>query len=150
MKSLLPISVLYYKYLINKKSFIICSIILIIIGLFLIPSQNSDYVTFYIGKVSPIPNKYWIGYLSSIFSNFIISFLILFMIIGEKEKEILNFTYTQIDTSKLSTFYKALYKIIGLFFIGTFFFCFPFCIECLFLSVWVLSCRFYGATTLQM
>ena len=118
MKSLLPISVLYYKYLINKKSFIICSIILIIIGLFLIPSQNSDYVTFYIGKVSPIPNKYWIGYLSSIFSNFIISFLILFMIIGEKEKEILNFTYTQIDTSKLSSFYKALHKIIGLFFIG--------------------------------
>jgi hypothetical protein len=40
------------------------------------------------------------------------------MILGEKEKEILNFTFTQIDTSKLNSFSKALHKIIGLFFIG--------------------------------
>lgn len=84
----------------------------------MVPPQNLDYVTFYIGKASPIANKFWIGNLSSIFSNFVISFLILFMILGEKEKEIINYTFTQIDTSSLNTFFKALHKIIGLLFVS--------------------------------
>ncbi|WP_223599883.1 hypothetical protein [Chryseobacterium sp. GVT01B] len=118
MSRLLPLSSLYYTYLIKKKSFIFCTLILIVLGLFLIPGKDADYVTFYMGNISPAPNKFWIGNVSAIFSNVIISWLLIHILAGEREKEILNYTYVQEDLSFLSSFFKALYKILGLFFIG--------------------------------
>ncbi|WP_213277003.1 hypothetical protein [Chryseobacterium indologenes] len=118
MSRLLPLSSLYYTYLIKKKSFIFCTLILIVLGLFLIPGKDADYVTFYMGNISPAPNKFWIGNVSAIFSNVIISWLLIHILAGEREKEILNYTYVQEDLSFLSSFFKALYKIMGLFFIG--------------------------------
>ena len=118
MSRLLPLSSLYYTYLIKKKSFVFCTLILIVLGLFLIPGKDADYVTFYMGNISPAPNKFWVGNLSAIFSNVIISWLLIHILAGEREKEILNYTYVQEDLSFLSSFFKALYKIMGLFFIG--------------------------------
>jgi hypothetical protein len=118
MSRLLPLSSLYYTYLVKKKSFIFCTLILIVLGLFLIPDKDADYVTFYMGNISPAPNKFWIGNLSAIFSNVIISWLMIHILAGERENEILNYTYIQEDLSFLSPFFKALYKILGLFFIG--------------------------------
>jgi hypothetical protein len=89
-----------------------------VLGLFLIPGKDADYVTFYMGNISPAPNKFWIGNVSAIFSNVVISWLLIHILAGEREKEILNYTYVQEDLSFLSSFFKALYKIIGLFFIG--------------------------------
>jgi hypothetical protein len=118
MSRLLPLSSLYYTYLIKKKSFIFCTLILIVLGLFLIPGKDADYVTFYMGNISPATNKFWIGNLSAIFSNVIISWLLLHILTGEREKEILNYTYVQEDLSFYNSFFKALYKILGLFFAG--------------------------------
>lgn len=118
MSGLFNLSILYYKYLIQKKHFIFCIFILVVLGLFLIPGKDADYVTFYVGNSSPEPNKFWIGNLSAICSNVIISWLLIYTLAGEREKEILNFTYVQTEISPLSHFFKALYKIIGLFFVG--------------------------------
>lgn len=118
MSNLFQLSFLYYKYLINKRVFINCIIILLLLGFILVPNENAKYVTFYIGNIVAKTNKFWLGNLAAMFSNVIISLLLLFIIIGEKEKEILNYNYTLVDTSPKKNIYKNLYKIIALFFVA--------------------------------
>lgn len=113
--STIYLSFLYYQYLLKKQSFIICILVLIILGLLLVPNNTASYVTFYMGNISPTPNKFWIGNLCAIFSNIIISFLVLHLINGERETEILNNTYIYYDNSIINSFNKALFKIFGLF-----------------------------------
>jgi hypothetical protein len=118
MSNFIQLSILYYRYLINKRVFINCIISLLILGFILVPSENAKYVTFYIGNFAATTNKFWIGNLAAMFSNVIISLLLLFIIIGEREKEVLNYNYTLEDTSPNKNFYKNFYKIIALFFVS--------------------------------
>ncbi|PXW16505.1 hypothetical protein C8D70_1032 [Chryseobacterium sp. CBTAP 102] len=82
-----------------------------LLGFFLIPNENSNYVTFYCNNSSIVSNKYWIGNLSGVFSNLIIYVLLFFIIAGDKEKDIVAGYYINEDLSPLHPFFKNLYKI---------------------------------------
>jgi hypothetical protein len=121
MINCLKLSFLYTKYLVKKRAFINCILLLLVIGFYLIPDQDATYVTFYINNISALPNKFWIGNLGAVFSNVIISFLLLFMILGEREKEILQNSCLLEDTSPLKKTFKLLYKILALYFVSLIF-----------------------------
>lgn len=118
MSNFIELTFLYYKYLLKKRVFVNCVIILLLLGFILVPNHNANYVTFYIGNIAATSNKFWIGNLAAMFSNVIISFLLLFIIIGEREKEVLNYNFTLEDTSPYKNYYKNSYKIIALFLVS--------------------------------
>ncbi len=121
MQNTFQLSIFYFLYLLKKRVVINCVLILLVLGFFLIPNQNANYVTLYLGNVAALTNKFWIGNLAAIFSNFIISFLLLFVIIGEREKEILQHTFSLEDTSPIIKLFKNGYKVLALFYISLFF-----------------------------
>lgn len=121
MQSLFSLSLYYTRYLLQKRAFVYIVILLLFLGFYIIPNPASSYVTFYIKNTAPYPNKYWIGNLAAVFSNLIISFLLLFIILGEKEKEISQKTYYLEDTSYLGRFFKYSSKVLALFFFSLIF-----------------------------
>ncbi|MEC3875832.1 hypothetical protein [Chryseobacterium salviniae] len=121
MKELINLSLLYTKYNIRKKNFLIFTVVLLVLGFLLIPNEKAEYVTFYIGNISVYPNKFWIGNMGAVFSNIIISLLLFFFIVGERENEIMSNTYYFEETSTYTPFYKNLYKIAALFIISIIF-----------------------------
>ncbi|MGO4710524.1 hypothetical protein AB4Y90_15755 [Chryseobacterium sp. 2TAF14] len=121
MKELINLSLLYTKYNIRKKNFLIFTVVLLVLGFLLIPNEKAEYVTFYIGNISVYPNKFWIGNIGAVFSNIIISILLFFFIVGERENEIISNKYYLEETSIYNSFYKNLFKIAALFFISIIF-----------------------------
>lgn len=112
---------LYFQYLIKKRVFINCLLVLLVMGFLLIPSEKADYVTFSANSKAGIPNVYWIGNLAAIFSNLIISFLLIFIIINDRKKEIISNIYILEDISPLKKFLKISHKIFALYFVALFF-----------------------------
>ncbi|MCU7613924.1 hypothetical protein N0B16_05695 [Chryseobacterium sp. GMJ5] len=121
MKEVLSLSFLYAKYHIKKKNFLIYIIILLILGFLLIPNEKAAYVTFYIGNISVYPNTFWIGNMGAVFSNIIISVVLFFVILGERQQEMISNRYCFEETSVFGFFLKNRYKIIALFFISILF-----------------------------
>ncbi|WP_029295250.1 hypothetical protein [Chryseobacterium hispalense] len=121
MNELINLSLLYTKYNIRKKNFLIFTAVLLVLGFLLIPNEKAEYVTFYIGNTSVYPNKFWIGNIGAVFSNIIISILLFFFIVGERENEIMSNKYYFEETSVFNSFYKNLYKIAALFIISLIF-----------------------------
>ncbi|WP_426479303.1 hypothetical protein ACP3T3_07590 [Chryseobacterium sp. CBSDS_008] len=116
--SFLQLTTIYFRHLINKKTFLLCVILLLILGFFLIPNENSNYVTFYCNNSSIVSNEYWIGNLSGVFCNLIIYLLLFFIIAGDKEKDIVAGYYINEDLSPLHPFLKNLYKISAIYLIS--------------------------------
>jgi len=118
MSSLYYLTIYYTKYLLRKKIFINCALILLIIAYFIIPNKEASYVTFYINNTAAIPNKYWIGNLGAVFSNFAISLLIFFIILDERENEIKRETFQLEDTSDIKKILLYSHKIFSIFIIS--------------------------------
>jgi hypothetical protein len=116
--SFLQLTTIYFRHLINKKTFLLCVVLLVLLGFFLIPNENSNYVTFYCNNSSIVSNEYWIGNLSGVFSNLIIYLLLFFIIAGDKEKDIVSGYYINEDLSPLHPFFKNLYKISAIYLIS--------------------------------
>lgn len=112
---------LYFQYLIQKRVFTNCLLVLLVIGFLLIPNEKADYVTFSANGKAGIPNVYWIGSLAAVFSNLIISFLLIFIIINDRKKEIMSNIYILEDISPLNNFRKISHKIFALYFVALFF-----------------------------
>lgn len=121
MQNIFQLSIFYFLYLLKKRVVINCILILLVLGFLSIPNKNANYVTIYFGDIAALANQYWIGNLASIFSNIIISFLLLFVVLGERENEILQNTYALEDSSPIKKIFKNSYKILGLYFISIFF-----------------------------
>ena len=121
MRTFIDLSIFYLKYLLKKNSFVYIVLFLLFIGFYIIPSPNASYVTFYMKNTTPISNKYWIGNLAAVFSNLIISFFLIFIILGEKEKEINQKIFYLEDTSPLDKVIKYSYKILAIYSISCIF-----------------------------
>nr|WP_314499556.1 hypothetical protein [uncultured Chryseobacterium sp.] len=116
--SFLQLTIIYFRHLINKKVFLLCVVLVLIAGFFLIPNEKSNYVTFYCNNSSIVSNKYWIGHLSGVFSNMIIYLLLFFIIAGDQEKDVLDGYYINEDLSPLHPFFKNLYKISAIYLVS--------------------------------
>ncbi|WP_164465442.1 hypothetical protein [Chryseobacterium bernardetii] len=104
--------------MINKKIFLLCVVLLVLLGFFLIPNEESNYVTFYCNNSSIISNKYWIGNLAGVFSNLIIYLLLFLIVAGDKEKDTIAGYYINEDLSPLHPFLKNLYKILAIYLVS--------------------------------
>ncbi|CAM3144922.1 hypothetical protein DRF59_12570 [Chryseobacterium flavum] len=118
LSSFSQLIIIYFRHLINKKIFLLCVVLLVLLGFFLIPNETSDYVTFYCNNSSIVSNKYWIGNLSGVFSNLIIYLLLFLIVAGDKEKDAVAGYYINEDLSPLHPFFKHLYKILAIYLIS--------------------------------
>ncbi|MDO5615456.1 MAG: hypothetical protein Q4G16_04640 [Cruoricaptor ignavus] len=108
-------TIYYLRYLLKKKTFSYLVVLLLVLSFFIIPSPDADYVTFFIGKTTAVPDKYWLGNLAAVFSNISISIILFYMILGEREKEIKQKLHHYEDTSVISRFAINFYKIVALY-----------------------------------
>src|SRR5688572_21279317 len=110
LTNLLLLSKINYSILINKRGFFFAILLLIISGLFIIPRENSNYVTFYIGTYTGYPNTLWVANLGAVLSNLIISFIGFFYLEGIYKEEIGNGIGAQIRSSRCSNFSLFFHK----------------------------------------
>ena len=108
--NLFALSKINYLTLINKKGFIVAILLLIIVGLFIIPRNNANYVTFYIGGYTGYPNSFWVGNLGAILSNFVISLIAFFFLEGAYAEEKHNGVGLLINGTACTNFQLLLFK----------------------------------------
>jgi hypothetical protein len=116
MKQILELSKIYISYLLNKKSFLYSLMAIIIFSLFIIPSADSNYTTFSIGKYTGTPNCYWVSNLGAVFTNLIVSIVAFFFIEGTYEVEKRNIG-SLIRVTPSSNFVLLFHKWIAYLFI---------------------------------
>ena len=116
MNNFLPLCVLYSKNLIRNRGFIFSLLSLLLIGIFIIPNENSTYYTFSIANYTGTPNNAWVSNLGAIFANVIIGFVGFFFLEGQYKEEKDSGIGNLIRVSPSSNFLLILHRWVSSFF----------------------------------
>lgn len=117
---LLKLSLYYTLYLLKQRKMVYILALILVVSFLIIPTEQASYITFYIDKTTAVPNQYWIGHLGAVFSSLSIALVLLYVILGEREKEIKLRWYYYEELSPINPRYLFVYKVLGLYLFALF------------------------------